>query len=125
MKKTRGIAAVVIVALMALTLLAGCGGEAELTGYEGKYVSVEGEMMGITLTGEDVAGWEIELKAGGKGSMEVDGTRGSMKWTLEENTINITVEGEEMSGSIDGDKIVIENVLDSGMKMTFQKQNEE
>lgn len=123
MKNMRSIFSVAIVMLIVLTMLAGCGGE-EATGYEGKYVSVSGEMMGIELTGDDIAGWSIELKSGGKGKMEIEGETGNIKWSLEENTITIKVDGEEITGTIEDDKLVFDDILSSGMKLTFAKEGE-
>lgn len=124
MKKMR--LGTVALALAIFTLiLAGCGGGGELTGHEGKYVSVAGEAMGITLTGEDIEGWSIELKAGGKGSMEVNGTSAGIKWSLEGETITIKVQGEEITGTIANDVITVDDVLGSGMKLTFAKEGSE
>ena len=122
MKKMRGTLGVVIAAIMSVAVLAGCGEKAELTGYEGKYESVSGEMMGITLTGEDISGWAIDLQEGGKGTMEVDGESAGMKWTLEGNQITVSVEGEEMTGTIEGNQLVFDDILGMGMKITFEKQ---
>lgn len=122
MKKMRGILGAVIAVMMSVVVLAGCGGKAEPTGYEGHYESVSGEMMGITLTGEDIAGWAIDLKEGGKGTMEVEGESAGMKWTLEGNQVTVSVEGEEMVGTIEGNQLVFDDILGMGMKITFEKQ---
>ena len=109
---------------IAVTVLTACGNSGEATGYEGKYISVSGEMMGMELTGEDIAGWSIELNNGGKGKMEIDGDTGNIKWSLEDETITVNVDGEEMTGLIDGDKLVFDDILGSGMKLTFAKEGE-
>ena len=123
MKKIKSILSVIIAMMIAVTMLAGCGG-GEATGYEGKYVSVSGEMMGVELTGDDIAGWSIELKSGGKGKMESEGETGNIKWSLEDKTITIKVDGEEMTGVFEDDKLVFDDILDSGMKLTFAKEGE-
>ena len=124
MKKMRGILSVVIAMMIAVTVLVGCGvsGGGEATGYEGKYVSVSGEMMGMTLTGDDVSGWAIELNNGGKGKMEVDGESANIKWSLEGETVTVSVEGEEMTGTFEGDNLIFDDVLGMGMKLTFAKE---
>ena len=104
--------------------MAACGGGGEATGYEGKYISVSGEMMGIELTGEDIDGWSIELNNGGKGKMEIDGEMENIKWTLEGETITVNVDGEEMTGTFEDDKLVFDDILGSGMKLTFAKEGE-
>ncbi len=122
MKKIKGILSLVVVMMIAVTLIAGCGG-GKATGYEGKYVSVSGEMMGVELTGEDVEGWSIELKNGGKGTIELEGEKGNIDWSVEGEAITIKVEGEEMTGTIGDGNIVIDDVLGSGMKLTFAKED--
>ena len=109
--------------MVTVTMLAGCG-DGVATGYEGKYISVAGEMMGMELTGEDIAGWSIELNNGGKGKMEIGGDAGSIKWSLEGETITVNVDGEEMTGAFEDDKLVFDDVLGSGMKLTFAKEGE-
>lgn len=124
MKKMRGILSVVIAMMIAVTVLVGCGGSdgGEATGYEGKYVSVSGEMMGMTLTGDDISGWAIELDNGGKGKMEIDGDTGNIKWSLEGETITVNVDGEEMTGKLEGDNLIFDDILGMGMKLTFAKE---
>lgn len=117
--------ALFVASLLVLAVLAGCGGGGEVTGHEGKYLSVAGEMMGVSLTGEDMEGWEIELKAGGKGKMMVDGTSAGIKWSLDGSNITIKVQGEEMTGTLENDVIVIDDVLGMGMKITFAKEGSE
>ena len=124
MKKIKGILSAIIAMMIAVTMLAGCGGGGEATGYEGKYISVSGEMMGMELTGEDIAGWAIELNNGGKGNMEIDGETENIKWTLEGETITVNVDGEEMTGTFEDDKLVFDDILGSGMKLTFAKEGE-
>ena len=122
MKKIKGILSLVVAMMIAVTLLAGCGG-GKATGYEGKYVSVSGEAMGIELTGEEIEGWAIELKNGGKGTMTLEGDTANIDWSIEGETITIKVEGEEMTGTIKDGNIVIDNTLGLGMKLTFAKED--
>jgi len=122
MKKIKGILSLVVAMMIAVTLLVGCGG-GKATGYEGKYVSVSGEMMGLELTGEEIKGWSIELKNGGKGTMELEGEKGNINWSIEGETITINVDGEEVTGTIEDGNIVIDNILGSGMKITFAKED--
>lgn len=123
MKKFNGFIGFIVAMMIAVTMLVGCGGGGEATGYEGKYVSVSGEMMGITLTGEDVSGWAIELNNGGKGKMEIDGEKGNIKWSLEGETITVNVDGEEMTGVFENDNLIFDDVLGMGMKLTFAKED--
>lgn len=104
-----------------LTVLSGCGSEA-LTGHEGKYISIAGKMLGIPLSAEEISGWDIDLSAGGKGTMDIDGKNVSIKWSVDDGIITIKTQGEEMTGKIDGDVIAIDDVLGMGMKLTFAKE---
>lgn len=123
MKKFNAVLSVVVLLAVIAFAFTGCGEKP--TGYEGKYVSVAGEMMGIELTGDDISGWAIELDNGGKGKMEIEGETGNIKWSVEGETITVNVEGEEMKGTIDGDKLVFDDILGSGMKLTFAKEGTE
>ena len=55
--------ALFVASLLVLTVLAGCGGGGEVTGHEGKYLSVAGEMMG-----EDVLGMGMKITIAKEGS---------------------------------------------------------
>ena len=56
--------------------------------------------------------------------MEIDGEMGNIKWTLEGETITVNVDGEEMTGTFEDDKLVFDDILGSGMKLTFAKEGE-
>ena len=60
------------------------------TGMEGKYIAVAGDMLGISLFGEDLEGFVFELSRGGKGQVIVDGEAESIKWESDDTTITVT-----------------------------------
>ncbi len=76
----------------------------------------------MTLTDDKIAGWAIELSKGGKGRMEIDGEDANIKWTLEDTALTIKVQGEELSATVDGDLIIFDDIMDTGMKLTFAKE---
>ena len=78
----------------------------------GKYISVSGTALGITLTGDDIAGFNLELKSKGKAVFEVDGTSSNGKWVNDDSTVTVTVDGVDMVGTIGEDTITFESILE-------------
>lgn len=138
-RMARKLTAILIVLCMAAGLAA-CGGNAtkaegspsdgEDTAAEsfscaGKYISVAGEMAGIVLSGDAVSGFSMDLKDGGKGSMEVDGSSTSLEWSEAEGAVIIEIEGETMNGTIGEDTIVFEDFMGMGLTLTMAKEGTE
>ncbi len=117
------LAAVVLLAVMVCSLTA-CGGskEPELTGLEGNYIAVAGTALGITMTGDDMAGFAIELQPGGKVSLVTNGETNSAKWKYDDQTITITADGKDIVAKRITDGMIFENMLDMGMDITFAKE---
>lgn len=116
----------VIVMLCAALMLTACGGGGRADAeYEGKYISVAGEAMGVTLTGEEISGFALELESGGKGTMTVYDDSESINWTNDDTNITIEVSGTEIVGTIGEDTITFDNLLDTGMNLTFAKEGSE
>ncbi|MBQ3379425.1 MAG: hypothetical protein IJG50_06125 [Clostridia bacterium] len=126
MKGTRRVIAIMVAVLMLAVMLAGCSGgssgSAQETGYEGNYISVKVSAFGIDLTGDDAAGFSLQLDAGGKGTMDIEGDANSIKWSLDGDTITITAGSDKMTGTIDGDTIYIDDVGGTGMGIMFAKE---
>ncbi len=103
--------------------LAACGGGGRADdAYVGKWISVAGTAMGFTLTGEDIEGFGLDLEAGGKGTMSVDGEAAKIKWTNDDTTLTLSVSGEEFVGNIGKDTLVFVNLMNLGMDLTFAKE---
>lgn len=112
--------------LFSLFMLSACGGGGRADAeYEGKYISVAAEAIGVTLTGDDVSGFGLELNSNGKGKMSVEGESHSIKWTNDDENITVSLEGTDMIGAIGKDTIVFNNLLDAGIKVTFAKEGSE
>lgn len=107
--------------LLAVCMLSACGGNSDGK-YVGKWISVSGEAYGVTLTGEDISGFGLELKDKGKAVLTVDGESEDVKWKNDGNTITITASGTDMKGIAENDTIVFDNMLDMGLKLTFAKE---
>ncbi|MBM6809203.1 hypothetical protein [Faecalicoccus pleomorphus] len=116
-----------LIGLMCTALfLSGCGSSSNADSeYEGKYVSVSGESMGITLTGDDISGFSLELKSGGKGTMTIYEDSESITWENDDKNLKITLSGTDIEGTIGEDTITFENMLDMGMDLTFAKEGTE
>lgn len=115
-----------ILILSMVFMLSACGGSGDADDkYAGKWNSVMGEMAGITLTGEEVKGFAFDLQSSGKAVLTVDGETENGKWRSENDTVIITISGTEMTGVVEDDKIVFDNMLDMGIKMTFAKEGSE
>ena len=118
----------IMVSLMILPLAAcggssGGGGEAaEPDPLLGVYNSVAGEMMGVTLTGDDISGFAVELKEGGKAELSVEGTTAKGTYTMDGETITLSVEGEELTGTLANDVMTFEDFMGMGLKLTFAKE---
>lgn len=113
--------------MLMICVLAACessGGRADEK-YEGKWISVAGEALGMTLTGEDISGFGLELQSGGKAKMTIDGEAENVKWTNDDENITIKVSGVDVVGKLGEDTIVFDNMLNMGMKLTFAKEGSE
>ncbi len=123
MKKFTKIMGLMVAAIMMVSMLAACGGGGNADAkYEGKYTAVAGEMLGMALTGEEIAGFDVELKAKGKGTFTIEGDSASIKWTNDETNITIKLQGEELVGEIGQDTIKFVDMLGMGMDITFAKE---
>lgn len=111
--------------MIALTLalcLCACGGGGEETDPNaGLYTCTGIEMMGITMTPEEIfedGDASIELKSGGKCTFTMEGTSETCDWTLDGDAITVEVEGEPFTGTL-ADGVIVLDVM--GMNMTFEK----
>lgn len=132
MKKT---IAVLLVLLIGVTLLVGCGGGG--SALSGKYtltsITMDGQTMTVAELKEaastlgvdfDLSGFYIEFKTGNKFSlgmkMELLGMDEAIEgtYTVNGNKITLTVEGEPQEATINGNKVTISMGEDS---MVFEK----
>jgi len=125
--KMEKISTLVLILLLTAALLlglTGCGGgkvraDADL---EGKYIAVAGEALGMTLTLEELDEFSVELKSGGKASMTVDGDTHSVKWQNDDDTVTITVDGEQLVGKRSPDSFSMEDLLGTGVTILFARE---
>ena len=94
-----------LVLIISMIALIGCGGSGktgEKNPYEGKWVAVSAQMMGMSVSIDETFGgaFEFEVKNNGKVSFSVGDTTGNGKWSVEDNQFILSIEGE-------GTKIVV------------------
>ena len=125
MKKIRLL--VIVTFIISVLSMTGCGGGSGKTGekspYEGKWVAVSAQMMGVSVSVDETFGgtFEFEVKNGGKISFTVGDETGKGKWSVEEDQFTLTIEGEDMVGTIGEDTISFDDMLGMGMKVIFAK----
>lgn len=90
----------------------------------GVWNATTGEMFGISMDVADFfgKGFSIELKSGGKCALNVDGKKANGKWTLENGEFAVKGGGLDESGRLENGTLVLNNVLDMGLKLTFEKE---
>ena len=115
-----------LVLIISMIILIGCGGSGktgEKNPYEGKWVAVSAQMMGMSVSIDETFGgaFEFEVKNNGKVSFSVGDTTGNGKWSVEDNQFILSIEGEEMVGIIGKDIISFDNMFEMGVKVIFAK----
>lgn len=110
-----------LVLIISMIALIGCGGSGktgEKNPYEGKWVAVSAQMMGMSVSIDETFGgaFEFEVKNNGKVSFSVGDTTGNGKWSVEDNQFILSIEGEEMVGIIGKDIISFDNMLEIPFK---------
>ena len=136
MKKMNKAIALILVLIIGMAILAGCGGEK----ISGKY-----DLVSITTDGEKIiwadyikemkdmyAEWEaedefdeenfvsyLEFKDGGKCTAVLFGGSEEGTYKVDGKNIEVTVDGDTIKGTIDGNKITLE---DEGESMVFEKK---
>ena len=124
MKKSNVTKAVFMLLAAMMVFLMGCGsGKGEDDPNLGKYVAKSAEMSGFTVGVEDLfeGGFIIELKKNGKAHLEADGEDGgNIKWTLDGDKFHAEGGGAELDGTLSNGKMVLENVMDSGMTLYLE-----
>ncbi|MBQ7473751.1 MAG: zinc ribbon domain-containing protein [Oscillospiraceae bacterium] len=118
------IALVVLVAAVFLITGKGRGGAGTDKDALGVYTARMAETSsGIKLDINDLFenGFTIELKDNGKAAINLDGDKGSAKWTLKGGVFTVKGSGIDCSGKLADGLLTLENVMDSGITITFEK----
>lgn len=116
--------AILLTIVMMLSLAACGGGEPDPNA--GKYQGISAKALGMTMDMSEVYPGEtwVELKSGGKGNIMLDGEEFPMKWTLDGETITITIDGVDSVGIL-ADGVITVEPMNMGVEMTFLKEGAE
>ena len=108
---------------MALSLCA-CGGPKYDESLLGVYTCYAVEMLGVEMKADEVLSQTstLELKQGGKGKMDIEGTTGSVKYTLDGENITVDIDGETATGTLKDGVLHIEIM---SMDMYFIQEGKE
>ena len=114
----------IVVAIVLLVSKAGKGSDAATDPNLGVYNASSAEMFGVEVDVTDMweKGFTVELKEKGKCSFAVDGESANGKWTLEDGALHISGGGLDCDGTLKDGVMTLDNVLDTGMKLTFAKE---
>ncbi len=118
MKKLMTMAAMILMVFA----LSACGDKsAEDDPNLGMYEAKSVEMMGLELNIEDAFedGFKMELKKNGKGRLYYDGDDAGFKWELDGEKFHAKGGGAELDATLKDGVMVIDNLMDSGMKVTL------
>ena len=110
-----------LLTLAMLLSLAACG-SSEPDPNAGIYYGTVGTYSGFSMPVEKLfeGGCSLELKNGGKGVITLGEDPYNVKWSLEGETITVTLQGEESVGTLKDGVIDIE-FLGLGLSLTFVK----
>ena len=130
-KKKGGKVVFILLAVLAVIaaliyLLAGKGGGKTAASDDptlGLYTAQKAEMAGINVAIDSMweNGFTIELKDKGKAAVNVDGTKRTIKWTLDGEDFTLKGSGLDCSGTLSNGVLTLENVMDTGITLTFTK----
>ena len=107
-----------------LGTLAGCGSQENA--YAGKWVAIA-VTLGDYTTPQTAADsqYTIDIAKDSSAQINVEGTSGSGKCSVKDNTMTLKVEGETTEGTIDGDKITFDDMFGMGTTIIFAKDGSE
>ena len=110
-----------LLAMAMLLALAACG-SSEPDPNAGIYYGTVGTYSGFSMPVEKLfeGGCSLELKNGGKGVITLGADPYNVKWSLEGETITVTLQGEDSIGTLKDGVIDIE-FLGLGLSLTFEK----
>ncbi|MEE0095847.1 MAG: DUF5067 domain-containing protein [Oscillospiraceae bacterium] len=104
--------------------LCACGGPKYDESLMGVYTCYAVEMLGVEMKADEVLSQTstLELKQGGKGKMNIEGTTGSIKYTLDGENITVDIDGETATGTLKDSILHIEIM---SMDMYFIQEGKE
>ena len=112
---------VVMAMLVSMLSLAGCGGGSAESEYDGTWVAVSADMAGLQIDVAEVGSMEFTIAGTGKADMTIDGEDYKVKWKADGDLFTLTVDGEDMEGTVGENIITFDDMLGMGMTVVFAK----
>ena len=113
---------------LSVTACSGSSGKAD-EALVGKYICVTGTMLGVNMSGDEVSDFEIELQSKGKATMKIMGESHKIKWSNDDSTITLKIDGAEAVGELGEDVLTFKDFLKDevgvSMDLTFAKEGSE
>ena len=119
--------AFVLVVVLTLSVAA-CGeGGSSATSTDpnaGIYTAATAEMLGfeVGVTSVFEKGFTIELMDNGKCRLQVDGKKANGRWSLDGQAFHVKGGGVDCGGTLIGNVMALQDVMGSGLNMTFLKE---
>ncbi len=114
-----------ILSLLAIYVLflSACGGS-KPSSYDGKWIAVSTEAMGIQMSAEESFSGEFSLEINGTGKLKVklENQEHSAPWVEKDGKIVINIDGEEMVGTPGENTLTFDNIMGQGLKVIFAKE---
>lgn len=121
--------AAILVIVFALALLTGCGKTTPTVSDDdpniGLWRATKVEMFGEETDANEIfdGGFELELMSGGKCEFRADGKKDSYAWVVQGNTLTISAGSTDfISATIEDGTMVIGDFMETGMKITLEKE---
>ena len=121
MKKTLAI----LLALTLLLSLSACRSSRNPNPAEGVYKATRGERDGVSVKVDEILKdqWSIELQDNGKAILRIGEQEFNLKWALEDTTLTLAASDSTYYGTLSKGVIKLDNILNSGVNITFEKVN--
>ena len=90
----------------------------------GSWKASQMELAGMSMMADEIyqGGFYLDIKEGGKATMRADNESIDGAWEVDGNQITFDFQGETFAGTIDSSAIVIEDMVGTGMTVTFEKE---
>ena len=95
----------------------------------GKYICVTGTMLGVTMSGDEVSDFSLDLQSNGNAIIKISGESQSLKWSSDDSTLTLKIDGEKITGELGEDTVTFKDFLKeqigTSMDLTFAKDGTE
>ena len=124
-KSIRYLLSVILVVSMLSLIGCGEGGKAaKKNPYEGKWIAVVAEALGTQMPIEECFEGDVnlEIEHSGKVKFTIDNDKGTGKLAKKDEKTVLKIEGEEMSVTLDGDTLTLDDLLGQGVNIIFGRE---